>query len=226
MATEVDICNLALGHLGDSATIASLKPPEGSAQAEHAARFYPISRDTLLEGHSWNFATRRSTPPMVTNPISQWQYAYALPNDCMDVVAVIDPASENDYVTRASASDNPGWQGNYAPSVSAGLYVPQPFTVETDANGSQILFTNVANALLRYQAYVTDTSQFSALFTLTLSWHLASMLAGPVIKGDAGQAEGKRCAQMMAAFLQQAKNSDLANRKINLEHIVPWTAGR
>jgi len=31
---------------------------------------------------------------------------------------------------------------------------------------------------------------------------------------------------MMAAFLQQAKNSDLSNRKINLEHIVPWTAGR
>ena len=198
MATEVDICNLALGHLGDNATIASLKPPEGSAQAEHAARFYPISRDTLLESHSWNFATRRAAMPLVTNPISQWRYAYAIPNDAQDVVAVISPDAENDYVTRASASDNPGWQGNYAPTVAAGNYVPQPFTVETDANGSQILFTNVENALLRYQARVTDTSQFSALFTLTLSWHLASMLAGPVIKGDAGQAEGKRCAQMLS----------------------------
>tara|TARA_R110000787_G_scaffold147516_2_gene261290 strand:- start:4018 stop:4689 length:672 start_codon:yes stop_codon:yes gene_type:complete len=223
MATEVDICNLALGHLGDNATIASLKPPEGSAQAEHAARFYPISRDTLLESHSWNFATRRSTPAAVANPIAQWKYAYALPNDCMDIIGVIDPSAENDYVTRASAADN---QGNYAPTVSAGLYVPQPFTVETDANGVPVLYTNVQNALLRFQAYVTDTTTFSSLFTLTLSWHLASMLAGPVIKGEVGQAEGKRCAQMMAAFLQQAKNSDLTNRKISLEHIVPWTAGR
>jgi hypothetical protein len=65
MATEVDICNLALGHLGDNATVASLTPPEGSAQAEHAARFYPISRDTLLESHAWNFATRRATMPLV-----------------------------------------------------------------------------------------------------------------------------------------------------------------
>ena len=43
MATEVDICNLALAHLGDDATIATIKPPEGSAQAEKAARFYPIA---------------------------------------------------------------------------------------------------------------------------------------------------------------------------------------
>ena len=57
MATEVDICNLALAHLGDDATIASINPPEGSAQAEKAARFYPIARNTLLELHSWNFAS-------------------------------------------------------------------------------------------------------------------------------------------------------------------------
>jgi hypothetical protein len=104
--------------------------------------------------------------------------------------------------------------------------VPQQFTIETDSTGTPILFTNVKDALLRYQANVTDTSKFSAQFTLTLSWHLASMLAGPVIKGDAGQAEGKRCSAMMASFLSSAKNSDLQNRKINLEHIVPWTAGR
>ena len=58
MATEVDICNLALAHLGDDATIASLSPPEGSAQAEKAARFYPIARNTLLEMHTWNFASK------------------------------------------------------------------------------------------------------------------------------------------------------------------------
>ena len=49
MATEVDICNLALAHLGDDATIASIKPPEGSAQAEKSARFYPIARDTCCK---------------------------------------------------------------------------------------------------------------------------------------------------------------------------------
>ena len=66
MATEVDICNLALAHLGDDATIASIKPPEGSAQAEKAARFYPIARDTLLDMHTWNFAMKRATIPSVS----------------------------------------------------------------------------------------------------------------------------------------------------------------
>ena len=60
MASEVDICNLALGHLGDNATVSSISPPEGSAQAEHCARFYPIARDALLEMHNWNFAMRLS----------------------------------------------------------------------------------------------------------------------------------------------------------------------
>ena len=46
MASDVDVCNLALAHLGDEATVASISPPEGSAQAGHCARFYPMARDS------------------------------------------------------------------------------------------------------------------------------------------------------------------------------------
>ncbi len=49
MPSVVDLCNLALAYLGDDATVASIDPPEGSAQAEHCQRFYPIARDTLLQ---------------------------------------------------------------------------------------------------------------------------------------------------------------------------------
>ena len=59
MASVVDICNLALAHLGDDATISSIDPPEGSAQAEHCKRFYTSARDTLLQLHPWNFASKR-----------------------------------------------------------------------------------------------------------------------------------------------------------------------
>lgn len=60
MPSAVTICNLALAHLGDSATVSSIDPPEGSAQAEHCARFYPVALGLLLEAHPWNFATKRS----------------------------------------------------------------------------------------------------------------------------------------------------------------------
>ena len=222
MATEVDICNLALAHLGDDATIATIKPPEGSAQAEKAARFYPIARDSLLETHTWNFAAKRSNLALTVNTIEQWDYAYAAPADMMSPVAIISPSAQNDYATRMSAGDTPGnLTANFAPTIVAGQYTPQQFAIE-----GSLIYTNQENAMLRYQAFITDPSLFSPLFVLTLSWNLASMLAGPVIKGDQGAAEAKRCIQMMSNYLTQAKQSDNLQRDITVEHIVPWTSGR
>ena len=158
MATEIDICNLALAHLGDDATIASIDPPEGSTQAEQAARFYPIARNTLLESHTWNFASKRSTMPTVINTVDQWEYAYVAPADMMSPVAIISPSAQNDYATRMSAGDTPGGiTSNYAPTIVAGQYSPQQFAVE----GSYI-YTNQENAMLRYQAKITDPSEFSS----------------------------------------------------------------
>ena len=222
MATEVDICNLALAHLGDDATIASLSPPEGSAQAEKAARFYPIARNNLLEMHNWNFAAKRGNLALTTNTLDQWDYAYAAPADMMSPVAIISPTSQNDYATRMSAGDTPGGiTSNYAPTIVAGQYTPQQFAVE-----GEFIYTNQEDAMLRYQAFITDSSLFSPLFVTTLSWHLASMLAGPVIKGDQGAAEAKRSTQMMTNYLTSAKQSDNLHRDITVEHIVPWTSGR
>lgn len=226
MASAVDICNLALGHLGDNATVASIDPPEGSAQAEHCARFYPIARDSLLEMAYWNFSMRRTFLAPVTNNWPEWKYAYAVPADVLNIIAIHAQDAHDDYATQFVPTDTPFWTHNYSPVVAAGRYVPQPFTVEADQNGVPILYTNTENAIMRYTAYVTDTTQFSPLFTIALSWHLASMLAGPVIKGDAGAAEAKRCAQMMAAYQAQAEMSDANQRNIKVEHIVPWTSGR
>ena len=222
MATEVDICNLALAHLGDDATIATLSPPEGSAQAEKAARFYPIARNTLLQMHTWNFAARRGNLALTTNTLDQWDYAYVAPADMMSPISIISPTAQNDYATRMSAGDTPGGiTSNYAPTIVAGQYTPQQFAIE-----GTYIYTNQENAMLRYQAFITDPSTFSPLFVITLSWHLASMLAGPIIKGDQGIAEAKRSTEMMQGYLASAKQSDNLQRDITLEHIVPWTSGR
>ena len=222
MATEVDICNLALAHLGDDATIATLSPPEGSAQAEKAARFYPIARNTLLQMHTWNFAAKRGNLALTANTLDQWDYAYVAPADMMSPVAIISPTAQNDYATRMSAGDTPGGiTSNYAPTIVAGQYTPQQFAIE-----GTFIYTNQENAMLRYQAFITDPSTFSPLFVITLSWHLASMLAGPIIKGDQGIAEAKRSTEMMQGYLASAKQSDNLQRDITIEHIVPWTSGR
>jgi len=226
MASEVDICNLALGHLGDNATVSSISPPEGSAQAEHCSRFYPIARDALLEMHYWNFTMRRVNLAEVTNSWPEWKHAYALPADSINIIAVMPPDAYNDYSTKFVPTDTPGFAHNYSPMIAAGRYVPQPFSVETMADGSGVIYTDQEKAMLRYAAYVTDTTLFSPLFVMTLSWQLASMLAGPIIKGDAGSAEAKRCTQMAMGYLSQAEVSDANQRRNTIEHIVPWTSGR
>lgn len=226
MASDVDICNLALSFIGDDASVSSISPPEGSQQAEHCARFFPIARDGLLQMHNWNWASRRVAMSQTTPTVAQWQYAYALPADLMTIVSVIPADAQDDYAIAYWPSDQPAWLHNYSPVLAAGQYVPQKYAVETKADGTSVLYCNIENAVLRYQARVTDTAQFPALFVTALSWHLASMLAGPVMKGDAGAAMALNCIKQMGLYLGQARNVDAQQRDQKVEHIVGWMSGR
>lgn len=222
MASEVDICNLALGHLGDNATVASLDPPEGSAQAEHCARFYPIARDALLELHDWNFATKRALLAQVDNPWSQWAYAYLQPANCLRVIAILDKDAASDQSISIPA---PYSQSGLA-NTGMGQYTPVEFVCEASDTDDEVIYTNQVNAMARFVAFVSDTTRFSPLFVITLTWKLAALLAGPVIKGESGRAESKRCEAMASVWLSRAIDADMRQRKVQVTQSVSWMAGR
>lgn len=201
MASEVDICNLALARLGDNATVASIDPPEGSAQAEHCAQFFAVARDSLLEMHPWKFATRRVLLAKLTVPSWDWSHAYAEPTEALKLLAVLPASASSDADT-------------------------QEYEAETDASGTAIILTNQDDASLRFIARVTDTTKFSPLFVDALAWLLASYLAGPVLKGDAGAAMAKACLQSFMLAFSNAKTSDANQRKVRPEHTPDWIAGR
>lgn len=225
MASAVDICNLALANLGDVATVSSISPPEGSVQAQHCARFYPIARNALLEMAPWDFATTRVVLAEVDNSWTEWQYAYAMPSTVVNVIAVLPPDAQDDYSQVLAAPTRfPARFGN--DGLLGTVYTPQSYTVEVNADGQQIILTNQACAVLRCTVAVTDTSKFSALFVVALAWLLASMLAGPLIKGDAGAAQAKQCLQMFQVFEAQAEASDANQRRITPQQAVPWMVGR
>lgn len=191
MASEVSICNLALAHLGDEATVTSIDPAEGSAQAEHCARFYPIARDTVLESHTWSFATRRI--PLVeladeTAPGS-WGFVYQRPNDVMRSVAVLLPGALDDEES-------------------------EEFVEESIEGDVQIILSNAEDAWLRYIVRVIDTTKYSALVVNAIARLLASMLAGPLIKGDAGMKIGvAQLERYEKVELPKAKAADANARK-------------
>ncbi|MDD3884558.1 MAG: hypothetical protein PHW66_06435 [Gallionella sp.] len=232
MASDIEICNLALSHLGDTATVASLDPPEGSPQASHCAQFYPIARDSLLEMHAWGFATKRIQLAQLGSGWPEWTYAYAKPNDTVNILAVLPPDATDDYSQSTTASNDPGLSASAMEAAIGGSYVPKPFSCEVDENGADVIYTDQINAVLRYTALIDNPAKFSPLFALTLSWHLASMLAGPLMKGEAGAAESKRCT--LIAFGNDGKSgvfgravaSDASQRRILPQQNVPWINGR
>lgn len=224
MASATDICNLALAHLGDTATVASIDPPDGSAQASHCARFYPIARDTLLEMHTWGFATKRITLAYApSNPSSSWAYAYAAPTAVINYLSVLDPLAADDY----SAGIQMAGIGPYStPTVALGVYTPQDFVVETDGADNDIILTNQRDAVLRYTTVVDDTTKFSPLFVRCLSHHLASMLAGPLIKGEVGRAVAEAQLKLAGALQLQAEGSDANQRHVRPAAGAPWMVRR
>lgn len=223
MASEVDICNAALGELGDSATVASISPPSGSVQAVHCARFYPIARDALLEMHTWGFATKRVQPALLAEtPPAPWAYVYQAPSDVLNFLAILDPNATDEYSAGLAQYGNVS--GSY--NANVGLYTPQPFATEVDAKGNQVIYTNQQFAMLRYSGRVTDTTTFSPLFIEGLTKLLKSKLAGPVIKGAEGRAEAKSALQEFQAWFALATASDANQHRQKPAQSVDWIVNR
>lgn len=220
MASDVEICNLALAYIGDSATVASIDPPEGSAQSEHCARFYPIAKRLLLDSHAWSFLTKRVALAELTNDTTQWQYCYAFPSDCLDVLAILPFESTDDYNTNNVVYTNQDINYQYPTN-----YTPQEFSVEVNADGN-VIYTNQPTAVCRYVSDTANEASLSPTLVVALAWQLASMLAGIVVKGEAGASMVIKCSQMAEAYLKKAIDADCKQRNITVTQSVPWIANR
>lgn len=227
MPSEVDIANGALAYLGDPAILSVLYPPDGSPQSAMCARFYPMARDALLELHAWGFATKRVALPLLAlTPPSSWLYAYSTPNDALNLIAILDPAALDDTVTGVSGFLDTAYSSSASSFGGVGYYTPQAYKSEAAADGTGVIYTNQANAVLIYSAAITDPTQFSPLFTETLQWFLSSKIAGPLLKGNEGRRMTEVCLAAFKYWLAMAENSD-ANQ--NTSHPIGqtrWIQGR
>jgi hypothetical protein len=213
VASEVDICNLALAHLGDEANVATINPSDGSAQADHCARFYPIARDQVTAMHAWSDATKRIALALIdTDELpDSWAYCYAAPSGCINLLAVYAPGDSGFVDPLTNTVTPPGDSGT------------QPFIQEVLQDGTKVVFTNVEDAIARYIVQVTDTTKFSPLRVTAIARLLAAYLAGPVVKGAAGM---KVHEAQMNAFAKMdfplAANADARAQKVNLyNNFVP-----
>lgn len=187
MPSVVDINNLALGLIGDRATLTSIDPPEGSAQADHCARFWPIARDEALSMFDWGFARQTvSLAAQASEGHPNWEYAFALPPDFL--VAREAVLGEDMQTT---------------------LYPGSPhFEIANNALNQPALYCNSEAVYLTYTRRVADPSVYPAKFVTGLSYLLASYLAGPIVKGRAGAQTSAAMRQMGEKLLGEAKPVD------------------
>jgi hypothetical protein len=199
VASKVDICNLALSHISQGASITAIEPPDGSIYAEHCAQFYPIARDMCLEAHEWTFATTRVALASVDNPMpNQWAYAYALPADVIRPLAVLLPEATDD---------------------SKG----QRYRIEVDdLTDASVLYTNIQDATLKYIRRQDDPTRYNPLMVNALSWLLAHFIAGPITKKstvvDSCEKQWEKWMKRATGANAQSVNDD-AYEKFVPEHI-------
>jgi hypothetical protein len=143
MASETEICNLALSYLGQK-PITNLMNPQTHVDQICALNYRP-AKDAVLEAHNWTFAIKRVTlsTPLVQAPEWGFAYAYQLPTDVFRVIWCGRTPNEKSY-------DQFDWR------------------VE-----DQTLVTDEPIVYVRYVSNVENPDKFSPLFVQALACRLA-----------------------------------------------------
>ena len=165
MATQVEIINLALGHIAQAPISAT---SEASIAAETAARVWDTARKEALRGHDWAFGTvvATLTPSLTFATLTasgtyagDWSYAYEYPGNCLALWKVYSESKADKDIS-------------------------EDFRELYDAtNGQKVIVTNTPSALGEYTFDLTDPTFYDANFVTVLSYRLAAAMAMP-LTGD------------------------------------------
>lgn len=215
MASAVDLCNIALSHLGARAQVSSISPPDGSVEAGYCARFYPIARQEVIEAGNFSFVKKRVALAEVTNESTIWSYAYALPADCLKPLRVL----QLQYISASIYWDDlTDWSHVDALFTERGS---SSFELE-----GQVLYTNEPEAVLLYKRDLTDTTRFTPLMSSTVGMVLAGYLAGPIIKGLDGAKVGAQWREQGYRMLAKAAAADANASSEGSDHVPGHMAAR
>lgn len=216
MASETEICILALRRLGQEANLNSLE--DNTAYVETAKASLPIVKDALLERHAWNFATTKVRPAKLDEKPIGWDAMYAIPSDCLRVLSVFSEEAYSMRTVLEKAS-----QGYFQDrSVMSMWHTEDQWIVEM-YGPHRVLETNIEKPVLHYVRRVKETGLFSPTFTDALTWHLAASLAGPIVKGETGLNVSNKLLQVAQYYEAVAITSDVNQRHTHsYRPDAPW----
>lgn len=199
MASEIEICNIALSRLGISRSINALT--EQSKEAGACSLHYAPARDAVLSDFPWNFATKRVALADLNDPPSDWRYAYRYPTDCMRLIEIMTP-------------------GTRTPTARQRI----EYATGSDSDGTgKLIYTDEPNAWVKYVGKVVDTNMFDAIFRDALAWRMAGEMAMQLTgNGNLGQ----YAMQMYGQVLLGSASRSMEESQEAQPPVDPFTAAR
>lgn len=152
--SAVDVCNMALGNIGQ-APIQSMNGPSASQRA--CSLRYNEARAEALCGSLWNFASLwRVGTALAIDPKPPWAFVFQYPTDALKVFEIQREKGDNTEI---------------------------PFEVTARPGGDgKLIHCDRPNPTFVYVKDVADPATFNQEFVVALSWLLSSKIAMPLTK--------------------------------------------
>lgn len=194
MASQVQICNMALGKLAQDITITSLT--ERSKEARVFSRLWDPMRDLVLADRLWPWAIRAQRLAVDAEaPMPGWAIRYTRPTDCITAIAVTGEHGMR-FGRRLSRWCKDGFVRDH------GIEFEQAM----GAQGTSIL-CDQHEAWLVYVARVEDPERYPPHFVDALASKLAEESASTIIGGNGFSNKGS-LKQLYQLALSQAAAHD------------------
>ena len=185
MASQIDIYNMALGHLGQQQTVSSLT--EQSSQRIALSRFYATARDMQLRLAQWPFARKTKMLSVVAeDPTDEWTFSYRYPNDCL-------------YMRRIFSGERNDAEDSIV-----------PYLLVQDSAG-MLVYTDLNECQIEYTSKCDNTSIFPPDFVMALSALLASLAGPSLCGGDLKPAN--RAYELHSMYLGKAISNSMGEEK-------------
>jgi hypothetical protein len=156
MASRIEICNLALGWIGE-APIADMD--ENRPPARYCRLYYPGALEDVLREHPWNFAQARERLAPVDVPEGwgmAYRHAYARPARCVALHFLVGEDGRTNEHFR-----------------------------HTDDGAATMILANIPRAFAQFTRLVEDTETYDSKFVQTLARRLQCLLVGALLKRNA-----------------------------------------
>jgi hypothetical protein len=203
MASEVEICNLALNNIRATA-INSFDDATVSARA--CKLKYPILRDQVLTDAAWQFAHKLKPLSLLTDEVFNWRYAYQYPSDCLYINYLVPEVEGVDH------------------SVNSRYSYPDDLMINSQVkyeviniNNNRVIVSNTPNLRIDYRANITNPNLFTTSFIMALSHLIAAEVAISIAGVEKGTPLRNQSLQIYEAYLTNAVSNNANEQYTSIE---------